>query len=519
MEEALRESEKRYRELYDNAPVGYHEFDTEGRITNMNRTGLEMLGYTEEEMTGRFIWETNADEKGARRRILERLAGIRPAEHSYRTTFRRKDRSTFPVLIDNRLIKDDKGKIIGIRSIVQDITERDKAEQELALLQEQLRQSQKLEAIGQLAGGIAHDFNNLLTIIRGYGEVVLAELRKGDPLRTSIEAIEKSTNRASALTRQLLAFSRRQVMEMKVQDLNGLVSDLDRMLRRIIGEDIQLETLLADNLGRVKVDPGQIEQVIVNLAINARDAMPLGGKLTIETENVELDENDVRNRVGMAPGRYVLLSVSDNGTGIARDIKDRIFEPFFTTKEKGKGTGLGLSVVYGIVKQSGGEIWVESEMGLGTYFKIFLPRVEEPLEEMKERTEGLDTLPSYRGSETVLLVEDEEEVRNLAVLILRKQGYRVLDAIQGGDALLICEKHPGPIHLMVTDVVMPGMAGPELALRLKSLHPEMKVLFMSGYSDDAIVHHGVISKGAEFIQKPFTLDGLARKVREILDRS
>ncbi len=268
----------------------------------------------------------------------------------------------------------------------------------------------------------------------------------------------------------------------------------------------------------MKVDPGQIEQVIVNLAINARDAMPRGGKLTIETGNVELNEDYARNHIGTKPGRYVLLSVSDNGTGIAPEIKERIFEPFFTTKDKGKGTGLGLSVVYGIVKQSGGEIWVYSELGQGTSFKIYLPRVDEPLEEMKGRTEGMEEPPSPRGNETVLLVEDEEGVRNLAVLILRKQGYRVLEAAQGGEALLICEKHQGPIHLMVTDVVMPGMGGPELAERLGTLHPEMKVLFMSGYTDDAIVHHGVLKKGTEFIQKPFTPDGLARKVREILDK-
>ena len=516
MEETLRESEKRYKELFDNAPVGYHEYDAEGRIININRTGLEMLGYAEEEMLGQFVWKTNADEEGSRKRILARLAGIRPPEHGLQSTFRRKDGSTFPVLIDNRLIRDEKGRIKGVRSIVQDITERERAGEELVQLQEQLRQSQKLEAIGQLAGGIAHDFNNLLTVIKGYSQISLMELRDHDPLKGNIEEIQEATDRASALTRQLLAFSRRQVMEMKVQDLNDLVRDLDKMLRRIIGEDIELATLLADDLGRVKVDPGQIEQVIVNLAINARDAMPHGGRLTIETGNADLGEEYAQRHIGVKPGRYVLISVNDNGVGIAPEIRERIFEPFFTTKEKGKGTGLGLSVVYGIVKQSGGEIWVYSEVGQGTSFKIYLPRVEEPLEKARGRANKIEALPA--GTETVLVVEDEEEVRKLTVLVLKRQGYKILEAAQGGGALLICEKHDGPIHLMVTDVVMPGMSGHDLAKRVESLHPEMKVLYMSGYTDDAIVHHGVLEPGTNFIQKPFTPDSLARKVREVLDQ-
>ncbi|OGP94641.1 MAG: hypothetical protein A2157_11295 [Deltaproteobacteria bacterium RBG_16_47_11] len=381
--------------------------------------------------------------------------------------------------------------------------------------EEQLRQSQKMEAIGQLAGGIAHDFNNLLTIIKGYSQLSLMELKEGDPLKPNIEEVQKAAERAAGLTRQLLAFSRRQVMEIRVLDPNTLFRDLDKMLRRIIGEDIELVTLLADDLGTVKADAGQIEQVVMNLAVNARDAMQKGGKLTIETGNVELDSAYARNHVAVKPGSYVMLSVSDTGVGMTPEIRERVFEPFFTTKEKGKGTGLGLSTVYGIVKQSGGNIWVYSEPGKGTTFKIYLPRVDEPPEEVGQKgvKEGLP-----RGSETVLVVEDEEEVRKLAVQILRRQGYTVLEASQGNEASHICEQHKGPIHLMVMDVVMPGMNGRELAKSLEPHHPEMQVLYMSGYTDNAIVHHGILEKGLSFLQKPFTLEGLLRKVREVLDK-
>ena len=390
-----------------------------------------------------------------------------------------------------------------------------RAEEEKNALQEQLRQSQKMEAIGQLAGGIAHDFNNLLTIMRSHSQMALMELKEGDRFREAFIAIEKASTKSANLVRQILAFSRRQVMEMIVLDLNDLLRGLEKMLRRIIGEDIELLTFLADDLGRVRTDPGQIEQVVLNLAVNARDAMPSGGKLTIETANVELDEAYTRKHVAMTPGRYVMIAVSDTGKGMSMEVRDHVFEPFFTTKEKGKGTGLGLSMVYGIIKQSEGNIWVYSEPGQGTTFKIYLPRVDEALGEIKKRAEG-DKLPL--GWETILVVEDEEEVRKLAVLVLQKQGYRVLEAAQGGDALLICEQRKDPIHLMLTDVVMPRMSGRELAARLASLHPEMRVLYMSGYTDDAITHHSVLEEGLNFIQKPFTLDGLARKVREVLDK-
>jgi nitrogen-specific signal transduction histidine kinase len=396
-----------------------------------------------------------------------------------------------------------------------DITDRKRAEQEMKALEEQLRQSQKMEAIGRLAGGIAHDFNNILTIIKGYSQLSLSELKEGHPLRENLEGIKKSTDRATDLIRKILAFSRRQVMEMKVLDLNTLLMDLDKLLHRVIGEDIELVAVLAEDLGRVKVDPGQIEQVILNMAVNAKDAMLNGGKLTIETANTELDEAYARSHLAVAPGRYVMLSVSDTGVGMSPEVKERIFEPFYTTKEKGKGTGLGLSTVYGIVKQSGGNIWVYSELGQGTTFKIYLPREEEPLEEIREKVVK-EELP--RGSETVLVVEDEEELRKLAVRFLQKQGYKVLEASHGDEALFISKKYEESIHLLITDVVMPGMSGRDLSERLTSLRPEIKTLYMSGHTHSAIIHHGVLEPGVNLLQKPFTPEALVRKVYEVLTK-
>ena len=405
--------------------------------------------------------------------------------------------------------------LTAIANTLAGIIIRNRGEKEMIALQDQFRQSQKMEAIGRLAGGIAHDFNNLLTVIKGYSQLSLMEFKEGDPLKANIEEVQRAADRAAGLTRQLLAFSRRQILEMNVLDLNTILRDLDKMLRRVIGEDIELVTLLADDLGTVKADAGQIEQVAMNLAVNARDAMQKGGKLTIETANVELDENYARNHVAVKSGPYVMLSVSDTGVGMTPEVRDRVFEPFFTTKEKGKGTGLGLSTVYGIVKQSGGNIWVYSEPGKGTTFKTYLPRVDEPLEEAGEKVVQKEL--TGRG-ETILVVEDEEKVRQLTVQILTKNGYTVLEASHGDEASHICEQHKGPIHLMVMDVVMPGMNGRQLAKSLEPHHPEMKVLYMSGYTDNAIVHHGILEKGLSFLQKPFTMDGLVRKVREVLDK-
>jgi len=385
--------------------------------------------------------------------------------------------------------------------------------EELKQTQAQLLQAQKMEAVGRLAGGIAHDFNNLLTVITGFSEIMLhRHLDDHDPLRESIEQIKKAGEQAASLTRQLLAFSRKQVLQPKVLGLNAVVTDMDKMLRRLIGEDVDLVTVLEPELGPVKADPGQIEQVIMNLAVNARDAMPQGGKLTIETASVELDEAYARRHVAVEPGPYVMLAMSDTGVGMDAETQSHIFEPFFTTKEE--GTGLGLPTVYGIVKQSGGHIWVYSESGLGTTFKIYLPRVEEAVEPLKP---SAAPTRSHQGWETVLVVEDDEGVRTLTREVLELDGYSVLEARHGEEALLISEQHEGPIHLMVTDVVMPGMNGRELAERLAPLHPEMKVLYISGYTDKAIVRHCVLEPGTAFLQKPFTPDALARKARLALD--
>jgi PAS domain S-box-containing protein len=514
-EEALGRSEKKFYELFNEAPVGYFEYDHQGRIDSVNRTVLEMLGYKIGEMVGQPVWKFVVEEDEVRHQILAKLAGTVPPAQGLELTYRRKDGTTCPALIEDRLLKDPKGKIIGMRSTIQDITERKRMEKEKAILEEQLLQSQKMEAMGRLAGGIAHDFNNLLTIIKGYSQLSLLDLKKGDPKGKGIEEIQKATQRASDLIRQLLAFSRRQVMEMKVIDLNSLLRDLDKMLRRVIGEDIVLVTLLAEDLGRVKADPGQMEQVLMNLVVNSRDAMPSGGKLTIETANVQLDEEYTRMHLEVSPGRYVVLSVSDTGMGMTPEVKERIFEPFFTTKGNEKGTGLGLSTAYGIVKQSGGDILVYSESGKGTTFKIYLPCVEGPLEEWRERVvEG--EMP--HGEETILVVEDNDEVRQLAMQVLERQGYRVLEAANGNETLRVCKEYKDKIHLMVSDVVMPGMSGRELAEQIKSLHPEIKVLYTSGYADERIVHYGVLREGVNYIQKPFTMEGLARKVREVIDK-
>ena len=382
-EEALRKSEMRFQELFDDAPVGYHELEVDGHITRVNRTELEMLGYTAEEMLGQPIWKFVMEKEQAQQSIMAKITGVVPPGRQFERTYRRKDGTTFPVLIEDRLLRDAEGRIIGIRSTIQDITDRKRTEEEVKTLEEQLRQSQKIEAIGRLAGGIAHDFNNLLTVIKGYTQLSLLDLKENNPLWENIQEIQKATQRATDLTRQLLAFSRRQILDPKVLDLNSLLRDTEKMLRRMIGEDIELVTLLSEDLGRVKIDPGQIEQVIFNLAVNARDAMPSGGKLTIETVNVESDEDYAHAHIGVIPGHYVRLSVSDTGVGMSREVQEKAFDPFFTTKEKGKGTGLGLSTVHGIVTQSGGKIWVYSEPGHGTTFKIYFPKIEGELDNLE----------------------------------------------------------------------------------------------------------------------------------------
>ncbi|MDI6763735.1 MAG: PAS domain S-box protein [Thermodesulfobacteriota bacterium] len=512
-EEALKQGEERYRILVEESFDGI--FIQKGpKIIFANRRLYEMLGYDKNELEGMDHWLVYHPDYQAltRERARARMLG-EEVPSQYEVKLQRKDGSAFDgeVLARGIMFGDEPGIQVWIR----DITERKRSEEEKVSLHDQLRQSQKIEAIGRLSGGIAHDFNNLLTIISGNAQLSLLDLKQGDPLRGNIEEIRKASERAADLTRQLLAFSRKQVMEMQVLDLNLIVKGLDKMLHRLLGEDIDLVTVLPEGIGKVKADPGQIEQVIVNLAVNARDAMIEGGKLTIETADVELDEEYAHKHIAVEPGRYVMLSVSDTGVGMTPEVKERVFEPFFTTKEQDKGTGLGLSTVYGIVKQSGGNIWVYSEPGQGTTFKVYLPQVDEPLTEQKQ--EVVKEIP--RGNETILVVEDEETVRKLAVRSLKSLGYRVLDAPEGGMALLLCEEFKGRIHLILTDVVMPGMSGRKLAERLKQIHPEMKVLYMSGYTDNAILHHGILEPGINFMQKPFTLENLARKVREVLDKA
>jgi two-component system, cell cycle sensor histidine kinase and response regulator CckA len=353
----------------------------------------------------------------------------------------------------------------------------------------------------------------VLSVIMGYGDLLLGDLKAADPMRESVEEIRNAATRAAGLTHQLLLFSRQQVMEPKVIDLREILASMDKMVRRILGEDVELVSRPSSAAGKIKVDPSHIEQVILNLVVNARDAMPTGGTLTIEAESVDLDEEFTVGQLPTKTGPYVMLAVTDTGTGIDRETQARIFEPFFTTKERGKGTGLGLSTVFGIVQQAGGNVWVHSELGKGTTFKIYLPRVDAEVDVPRPQAAPA----TLRGTETILVVEDEEQVRTIVVNILRRQGYQVMSAPHGEEALLICQRCPGPIHLLLTDVVMPQISGPELAKRLALTRPAMKVLCMSGYSDDSIVRHGVVETGVAFIQKPITLTSLAKKVREVLD--
>ena len=380
-------------------------------------------------------------------------------------------------------------------------------------LEHQLRQGQRLESVGILAGGIAHDFNNMLTAINGYAQMTLRNLKEGDPLRGNIEEIMKAGLRSAALTDQLLAFSRRQVLRPVVLNLNTVIADTLKMLQRLIGEDIQLTATLEPRIGRVIVDPGQFSQIVMNLAVNARDAMPQGGTLTIATANVFIEPEYARQHVGILPGAYVLTTVSDNGSGMSEDIKQHIFEPFFTTKEVGRGTGLGLATAYGIVKQSGGSIEVSSEEGTGTTFRVFLLRVTAAIDVSNKKQVPL---AMSGGTETILLVEDEDLVRNLSRHILEECGYKVIEAINGIEALQICARQ-GPIDLLLTDVVMPQMGGRELSEKLRETIPDVRILFTSGYTDDEVVKHGVIEIDTNFIQKPFTPESLAQKVRKVLD--
>jgi PAS domain S-box-containing protein len=474
----------------------------------VNRAGRNMIGIGEvEDLSRTHVSDYFTEEVG--RFILNEVVptSIKTGVWVGETALLTRSGSEIPVSMVAIAHKDAAGEVKFLSKIMRDLTDVKK-------LEEQVRQAQKMDAVGQLAGGVAHDFNNLLTIISGYSDILLAMLPANDPKRSSLKAISEAGERAAGLTRQLLAFSRQTVLEPQVLDLNGVVKDAEKMLRRMIGEDILLTTVLDPSIRRAKVDPGQMGQVLMNLAVNARDAMPQGGKLTIETKNVELDEAYINTHVEVQAGRYVLLTVSDTGNGMPPEIKARIFEPFFTTKGVGKGTGLGLSVVHGIVKQSNGNIGVYSEVGVGTTFKVYLPAVED---EVAPLTSAFDPTKLGRGSETVLLVEDEDGVREIALLTLQTYGYNVLSAASGKEALRVVSKHKGGIDILVTDVVMPEMSGRQLAEALRPQFPQMKVLYLSGYTDDAVVRHGILQAEVAFLQKPYTPIVLHRKVKQVLE--
>jgi PAS domain S-box-containing protein len=522
-ERALRETQARFSRLYESGVVGIVIADRDGSIREANDAFLEIVGYSRDELCGseKSLLDLTPDNHEQQTLAsMERLAEQGMVE-GWEKEYLRKDNSRVPVLVGSARLHDER-----IMSFIADLTQqrraeretagRERAERALRETEEQLRQAQKMEAIGILAGGIAHDFNNLLSAILTFSTMLRDDLPDRDPLRQDAEEIISAAQRATDLTRQLLAFSRQQVLQPRQLDLNELVDGLSKMLRRLLGEDVTLTVAPSDKLGKVLADPGQLEQVIMNLAVNARDAMPRGGKLTIETQNTVLDGDYAREHLSVEPGKYVMLSISDTGTGMDKATQTRIFEPFFTTKEKGRGTGLGLATAFGIVKQSGGSIWVCSEKGQGSTFKIYLP---ESASHESAAAVGLERVEKndLRGSETILLVEDDGQVRRAALTILRRHGYRAIEAAGAGDALVLFERHAKEIALVVTDVVMPHMSGRELAERILALRPEIPILYMSGYTDDAVVRHGVLAADLAFIQKPLTPRALLRRVRELLD--
>ena len=483
--------------------------DSAGNVTSWNAGAAYINGYNSEEVLGKnfSVFYERADVENGRPQ--EALLTAARTGHSEEEGWRvRKDGSKFWASGVLSPIHDSSGALLGFAKITRDLTERRK-------LEEQLNQAQKLEATGRLAAGVAHDFNNVLSVVLSYSELLALGLKAGDPMLEDLQQIRVAGLRAAALTTQLLAFSRQQALQPQVVDLTAVIGTMEKMLRSLIGEDVMLTTICSPSLGKVLVDPGQIEQVIMNLVVNARDAMPSGGTLTIETSEVELDDKYASDHVGAKVGRHVLLSVNDTGTGMDHETKARLFEPFFTTKEPGKGTGLGLSTVFGIVRQSGGTIQVISEPQKGASFKVYLPITDQAAAVVQVSPPLSVRVP--QGSETILLVEDDEAVRVLARTILRKYGYNVLDAQGGGDALLLCEQYTAPIHLLLTDVLMPRMSGRRLAERLLLVRPDMKVLYMSGYPDDAVVRHGIFYSTVAFIQKPITPGPLGRKVRDALD--
>ncbi len=513
-EEAARESEHRFQRLVENSNDIIAVIDARGAYLSVSGPLKAILGYVPEELVGRTGFELlHPADTIATAQALARALADPGVTHRVENRHRHKLGHWVDLeVVGTNWMHDPviRGVVLNIR----EISARKRAEQERTTLQEQLQQAMKMEAVGRLAGGVAHDFNNLLTVITGNVELAAGELAPADPLSQYLAEVARAAESAASLTRQLLAFSRRQLIEPRTINLSELVENLRKMLHRLIGEDIELRTLLAADLASVKVDPGQFDQVVVNLAVNARDAMPGGGCLTLATANVALDEAYCRRHPEVKPGRYVRLAVQDTGQGMSPDVQQRLFEPFFTTKPKGRGTGLGLAVIFGIVKQAGGSIEVESEPGQGTTFNIHLPCCDDPAEKLRPATVAPD-LP--RGHETILLAEDDPSVRGLATTMLKRQGYHVLTAANGDDALALAAQHPERIDLLLTDVVMPGMNGRELSERLLRLRPGLAVLFASGYTEDTILRHGVRGETPRFLTKPFTLPTLANKVRQVLD--
>jgi PAS domain S-box-containing protein len=505
-EQALRRSEVRYRSLVQTAVYGIYRSSLEGNFLDVNPALIGMLGYNDAlEVLALDPKKDVFVDPAEYARLVDEFRRTGRMD-GFEARWKRKDGATITVRISGRAVAGGDEPSDVLEAIAEDITER-------RVLEDQFRQSQKMEAVGRLAGGIAHDFNNLLMVISGYTEVLLYHLSPGHPLHAKAEAIQQASDRATTLTRQLLAFSRKQLLELKVIDVNAIVADMERLLRPLIGEDIELTTSLTPNIGCTRADAGQLEQVIMNLVVNAKDAMPNGGKICIRTASVTLDDSYRPENTFIKHGPYVMISVSDSGQGMDRETQARIFEPFFTTKEKNKGTGLGLSTVYGIIKQSGGYVFVQSELGRGTVFSIYFPRTDEP----SEAHGAAPVSPSSAGgSETILLVEDEDSVRQLVRETLESRGYRVLEAPNGDAALALAAAHPDPIHLIITDVVMPGLSGHELAQQLLAARPTLKVLYLSGYAQDAFATPAATEAQKTFLQKPFTLQSLTRKVREIL---
>jgi len=504
IEDALRRSEASYRSFVENAPFGIVRTTPDGLIVQANPALVQMLGYTSEQEVIGLRMATDVYHHAEEREVATAWCRQQDSVQGIEVDWKHKDGRPFTIRCDAHVVRDRDGNLEFLEGFIEDISER-------RAMEMQLRQGQKMEAIGRLAGGIAHDFNNLLGVIIGYGDFVSEQIGADSPLRNPVEQIKKAGDRASALTRQLLAFSRQQVLETKVLNLNTIVADMIKMLPPLLGEDIQLRTSLAPALGLVKADQGQIEQVIMNLAVNARDAMPGGGRLTIETRNSHLDEEFVMRHRPTIPGEYVMLIVSDTGSGMDAQTQAHIFEPFFTTKEQGRGTGLGLATVYGFVKQSGGYVWVQSEPGVGSTFTIYLPQVGEALPRAHTKDGGAALA---RGAETILLVEDEESLRTLTRSQLEDSGYTVLEANCGSEAIRIARQHRGPIHLLLTDVVMPGMNGRAVAEVLTASRPETRVVYMSGYT--GFSDYGLMNLDAVIIQKPFTRRVLLQRLREVI---